>query len=186
MASDVTTTVTELPESRVRVEAQVPPEEIQRRLEQAARQFGREMRVPGFRRGKVPPAVVLRRVGRDALLDEAVRAALPNWYVDAIDNAGIVPIGEPQLDLGDLPDEGQPLSFSIEIGVRPQAELGDLSKLEVGRREPEVGDDEVDAEIERLRERQARLESVDRPAESGDFLTLDFVGTIDGEPFAGG
>src|ERR1700704_6930097 len=98
--SPVKTSVTELPESRVRVEAQVAPEEVERRLQQAARQLGREMRIPGFRKGKVPPPVVIRRLGRDAVLDEALRSSLGNWYVDAIDRSGIVPVGEPELDVG--------------------------------------------------------------------------------------
>src|SRR3984893_790690 len=107
------TNVTELPESRVRVDAEVPAEEVERRLQQAAKQLGREMRVPGFRKGKVPPPVVIRRLGREAVLDEALRSALGSWYVDAIDRSGIVPVGEPDLDVGDLPREGQPLAFSI-------------------------------------------------------------------------
>ena len=83
-------------------------------------ELGRQMRIPGFRKGKVPPPVVIRRLGREAVLDEALRRALGRWYVDAIDGAGISPIGEPDLDVGDLPAEGQPLEFSIEIGVRPK------------------------------------------------------------------
>jgi trigger factor len=124
MMSSVKTSVTELPESRVRVQAEVPAEEVERRIQQAARELGRQMRIPGFRKGKVPPPVVIRRLGREAVLDEALRSALGRWYVDAIDEAGISPIGEPDLDVGDLPEEGQPLEFSIEIGVRPKAKLG--------------------------------------------------------------
>src|SRR5438132_1518373 len=119
----VTTNVTELPESRVRVEAEVPADEVERRIQHAAKQLGRQMRVPGFRKGKVPPPVVIRRLGREAVLDEALRSSLGAWYVDAIDAAGIAPVGEPDLDVGDLPAEGEPLSFSIEIGVRPDAQL---------------------------------------------------------------
>jgi trigger factor len=126
----VKTNVTELPESRVRVEAEVPAEEVERRVEQTARALGRQLKIPGFRKGKVPPPVVVRRIGRDAVLDEAVRGSLGTWYVDAIDAAGIEPVGDPDLDLGDLPGEGQPLTFSIEIGVRPEAKLGDYRDLE--------------------------------------------------------
>src|SRR5919205_3372366 len=152
-SSPVTTTVTELPESRVRVQAEVPPEEVERRVAQAARQLARTLRVPGFRAGKAPPPVVIQRVGRDAVLDEAVRDSLGGWYAAAIDAARIVPIGEPDLDLGDLPSPGEPLRFSIEIGVRPAAKLGEYKALEVGKREPEVSDEEIDAEVERIRER---------------------------------
>ena len=130
------TSVTELPESRVRVEAEVPAEEVERRVQQAARKLGGQMRVPGFRKGKVPPPVVIRQLGRETVLDEALRTSLGGWYVEAIDGAGIAPIGEPDLDVGDLPGQGEPLAFSIEIGVRPQAKLGQYKGLEVGRREP--------------------------------------------------
>jgi trigger factor len=186
MAATVSTTVTELPESRVRVQAEVPAAEVERRLAQAARQLGRNLRVPGFRTGKVPPPVIIQRVGRDAVLDEAVRGSLPSWYSAAIDAAHIVPVGEPDLDLAELPREGESLKFTIEIGVRPPATLGQYEGLEVGRREPEVSEDTIDAEVEALRERTAKLETADRPAQKGDYVVMDFLGTIDGEPFAGG
>jgi trigger factor len=186
MANDVTTTVTELPESRVRVQAEVPAEEVERRVAQAARSLGRNLRVPGFRAGKAPPPVVIQRVGREAVLDEAVRDSIGRWYAAAIDDARIVPVGEPNLDLGELPAHGQPLQFTIEIGVRPVARLGDYKDLEVGRREPEIADADVDEEIDRIRERSAKLETVERPAAKGDFVVMDFAGSIDGEPFAGG
>src|SRR5215210_9318380 len=132
----VTTTVTELPESRVRVEAEVPAAEVDKRVAQAARGLARNLRVPGFRAGKAPPPVVIKRVGREAVLDEAVRDSLAGWYAAAIDAARIAPVGEPDLDLGELPREGEPLRFSIEIGVRPKARLGAYKGLQVGRREP--------------------------------------------------
>ena len=187
MNDAVTTTVTELPESRVRVQAEVAPAEVERRIQQAARELGRQMRVPGFRKGKVPPPVVIRRLGREAVLDEALRSALGTWYADAIDGAGIAPVGEPDLDVpSELPAEGQPLQFSIEIGVRPVARLGEYRGLEVGRREPAVEDAQIDQEIERLRDRLATLETVDRAAETGDHVVIDYVGSTDGEEFQGG
>ncbi|HLM49724.1 MAG TPA: trigger factor [Solirubrobacteraceae bacterium] len=182
----IETTVTELPESRVRVEAQVPAAEVDKRVQRAARALGREMRIPGFRRGKVPPPLVIRRVGRQAILDEAVRDGLSSWYVDAIEAAGVDPVGDPSLDLQGLPPEGEPLRFSIEIGVRPTARLGEYRGLEVGRREPEVSEEAIQGEVDQLRERLAKLESVEEPAGRGDFVVVDFVGSIDGEPFAGG
>ena len=182
----VKTSITELPESRVRVQAEVPAEEVERRVMEAARQLGRQMRVPGFRKGKVPPPIVISRLGREAVLDEALRSALGRWYADAIEGAGIAPVGEPDLDVGDLPQEGQPLSFSIEIGVRPEAKLGDYKGLEVGRREPVVEDSKIDEELDELRERFATLETVDRPAGEGDHVVIDYVGSVDGEQFEGG
>jgi len=182
----VKTNVTELPESRVRVEAEVAADEVERRVQQAARKLGGQMRIPGFRKGKVPPPVVIRRLGFEAVLDEALRSSLGSWYVDAIDEAGISPIGEPDLDVGDLPGQGEPLAFSIEIGVRPQATLGEYRGLEVGRREPTVAESAIDEVIERERERLATLDTVERPAQASDHVVIDYVGMVDGELFPGG
>ncbi len=184
--TDVSTTVTELPQSRVRVEAEVASAEVERRLAQAARKLGSELRIPGFRKGKVPPPVVLRRLGREAVLDEALRSALGSWYVDALESAKVSPIGDPDINVGDLPAQGQPLQFSIEIGVRPTAILGEYQNLEVGRREPTVEESAVDEQIEAMRDRLATLDTVERPAQDGDHLVADYVGTLDGEPFEGG
>jgi trigger factor len=134
----------------------------------------------------VPPQVVLQRVGREAVLDEAVRRALPDWYEEALSDAHLATVGDPRVNMGDLPDKGSPLSFTIEVGIRPEATLGDYKGLEVGRREPEVAKEDVDAELDRLRDSTASLDTVERPAQNGDFVVLDFIGRIDGEPFEGG
>jgi trigger factor len=186
MPGTVTTTTTELGDSRVRVDVEVASEAVEREVQSAARQLGKELKIAGFRKGHVPPQVVLQRVGREAVLDEAVRRALPDWYEEALNTAHLATVGDPRVDLGDLPEKGSPLSFIIEVGVRPPAKLGDYKGVEVGRREPEVSKDEIDAELERLRESLASLETVERPAQLGDFVVLDFVGRIDGEPFEGG
>jgi trigger factor len=184
--SALKTTVTELPESRVRVQVEVAPAEIQSRLERKARQLGREMKIPGFRRGKVPAPLVIQRVGREAVLEEAVRDTLGSWYADAIDATGVATVGDPKLDLDGLPEQGAALRFSIEIGVLPRATLSQYKGLEVGRREPAVEEEAVSHEVDGLRERLARLQTVDRPAGAGDFVVADYVGTIGGEPFKGG
>jgi trigger factor len=179
------TEVTELGDSRVRIAVGVEPEAVDRRVERAARELAGEMRVPGFRKGKVPPQIVIQRVGREAVVEQALRDSLPEWYERAMLDAGITPIGEPKLDVGDLPEEGQGLEFSIEVGVRPTAQLGDWAGLEVGRAEPEVPDDAIQAELDRLREAFGSLTPVDRPAASGDAVVIDYAGTIDGERFEG-
>lgn len=192
-ATNVKTTVEELPESRVRVAAEVTPQEVARRVTEAAGRMGRDLRMPGFRKGKVPAPVVVQRLGREAILDEAVRNALPRWYVEAIDGAGIKTVGEPDVDLdfSALPGEGEPLNFTIEIGVRPTATIGDISKLEVERREPEADEQAIDEQVEQLRERSARLETAEKASENGDFVVIDFKGSIEGDDgerdyFAGG
>jgi trigger factor len=180
------TTVTELPESRVRVQVEVPPEEIEGRVEQRARQLGRQLKLPGFRKGKVPAPLVLQRVGREAVLDEAVRDSLAGWYSAAIAESGIVPVGDPAVDLGDLPSQGETLEFSIEIGVLPKAELGEYRGLEVPRREPAVADEPIQQEIDAMRERLAHLDTVERAAEEGDFVVVDYVGYLPPEDASSG
>jgi trigger factor len=186
MASALKTKTTELGDSRVRVEVEVPSDALESEVKNAATELGREMRVPGFRSGKVPPEVVLQQVGREAVMDEAVRRGLPSWYEQAVADAGIAAVGDPKLDLSDLPERGLPLSFTIEVGVVPPAKLGDYKGLEVGRRDASVNSDEVQTELERLRESLASLETVDRAAGQGDFAVIDFAGSVDGEPFEGG
>ncbi|HEX4484153.1 MAG TPA: trigger factor, partial [Solirubrobacteraceae bacterium] len=178
MSAVLETNLTELADSRVRLEVQVAPSEVQARLERKARQLGRELKLPGFRRGKVPAPLVIQRVGRDAVLDQAVREALSSWYAKAIEQASVVPVGDPEIDLADLPEDGQPLAFSIEIGVLPKAELGEYEGLEVPRREPVAEEQQIDAEIEAMRERLARLETAERPAGEGDFVVIDYLGSL--------
>jgi trigger factor len=179
------TSVTELGDSRVRVEVGIEPETVERGLERAAKGLAREMRVPGFRKGKVPPQLVIQRVGREAVLEQAVRDSLPEWYERALLEAGISPVGDPKLDVPSLPDAGEELAFSIEVAVRPEAQLGEYKGLEVGKAQAEVPDDAVEAELDRLREGFASLDPVDRAAREGDLVLIDYSGTADGEPFDG-
>jgi len=174
----VKTTVTELPDSRVRLEVEVPSSELEGTLERKAHQLGRELKLPGFRRGKVPAPLVIQRIGRETVLEEAVRDTLSSWYSDAIETAGIVPVGDPQVALGDLPPRGEALEFSIEIGVLPKAELGEYEGLEVARREPVVEAEQIQQEVDALRERLARLQTAERPAAQGDFVVVDYVGSL--------
>lgn len=186
MPGTVTTTTTELPDSRVRLDVEVAPEVVEQELKNAAQALGRDLKISGFRKGHVPPQVVLQRVGREAVLDEAVRRALPTWYEEALNKARLATVGDPRVNLGDLPEQGSPLSFTIEVGIRPQAKLGNYKGLEVGKREPEIDKEQVNEEIERRRESLASLETVERAAANGDFVVIDFLGKIDDEPFEGG
>jgi trigger factor len=179
------TSVQELPDSRVRVEVDVDASDVDRRVERTARDLAREMRMPGFRKGKVPPQMVLQRVGREAVMEQTLRDSLPEWYERALLDAGINPVGDPKLDVPSMPGEGEPLSFSIEVAVRPPARLGEYKGLEVGRAEVEVPDEAVDAELARLREGLASLRPVEREARDGDFLLVDYRGAADGEPIEG-
>ncbi len=179
------TTVTELPESRVKIEVAVDAATVAKRVDRAASSLAGEMKLPGFRKGKVPAQMVIQRIGREAVVEQALRDSLPEWYERALIESGVSPIGDPKLDVGDLPSEGEELAFSIEVGVRPKAVLGDYKGLEVGKAKIEVEEETVDAEIERIREGFGSLAPVERAAAVGDAIVIDFEGKIDGEPFEG-
>jgi trigger factor len=181
------TVVTELPDSRVRVEVEVPADLVGRGLQRAARGLAREMRMPGFRKGKAPPSLVIQRLGFGTVLQDAIRESLPEWYEQGLLSSGISPVGDPSIEIVSAPEaEGEPLEFKFEIGVRPPATLGEYKGLEVGKAEAEPTDEIVDREVERIREGFAKLEPVERAAADGDVLLVDFEGLRDGKAFEGG
>ena len=181
------TSVTELPDSRARVDVEVAAEDVDRHMQRAARGLARQMRLPGFRKGKAPPSLVIQRLGRGPVLEQAMRDSLPEWYERALIDSGLNPVGDPQIEMTSVPEsEGEPLGFKIEVAVRPPASLGDYKGLEVGRADTTVPEEVIDAELERMREAFARLEPVERSARDGDVLLVDFEGTVDGQPFEGG
>jgi trigger factor len=180
------TTVKDLPDSRVRVDVDVDAKDVEGSINRTARQLGQDMKLPGFRKGKVPPEMVVQRLGREAVLTQALESSLGDWYERAMVESGVIPVGDPKLDLTDLPEQGQPLRFSIEVAVRPKAELGEYKGLEVGRDEPEVPEEAIETELNRLREGFARLNPVDREANEGDVVLIDYEGRIGGDPFEGG
>lgn len=182
----VQTSVSKIADARVRIAATVEAAELGKRVDGAARGLAGDLNLPGFRKGKVPPQLVIQRIGREAVVEQALRDALPGWYERALLDADVRPIGDPELDVPEVPGPGEPLEFTIEVGVRPEAELGEYRGLEVGRAEPEVPDEEIDSRIDRMRESMASLVTVERAAVAGDTVVIDFTGEIDGKPFDGG
>jgi trigger factor len=180
----ITSEVVPLEENRVRLDVAVPKDEVDKKMDRTVRRLGREIRVPGFRPGKVPATVVYQRFGRDAIVDQMLRDSLTEWYLQAVVDSGIKPIEEPDVDLPDDPPGDQGFSFTATVQLRPKATLGAYKGLDIAKGEPDVEPDALQAEIDRLREMVARLEAVERPAEKGDFVTLDFDGTVDGEALA--
>lgn len=181
------TAVTELPDSRVRVEVEVPADLVGRGLQRAARSLAREMKMPGFRKGKAPPSLVIQRLGLGTVLQEAIRESLPEWYEQGLLSSGISPVGDPSIEIVTAPEaEDEPLEFKFEIGVRPPATLGEYKGLEVGKAEAEPTDEIVDREVERIRTGFTKLEPVERAAADGDVLLVDFEGLLDGKAFEGG
>jgi trigger factor len=180
----VRTKVEELPESRVRLEVEVPEEDVQHAIEHAASDLAESLRIPGFRKGKAPLTVVAARVGREALWEEAVRSHLDGWFWNAAASSGVRPVANPEVDVGDgPPEEGQTFRFTATVAVVPKPELADWTKLEVGVPEAEVPAELVDAELEVLRASVAELAPVDhRPTEPGDVVVLDMDGEAIGSP----
>jgi trigger factor len=174
----VRTKVEELPESRVRLEVEVPEADVQHAMEHAASDLAASLRIPGFRKGKAPVQVVAARVGREALWEEAVRSHLDGWFWNAAATSGVRPVANPEVDVGDgPPPEGEGFRFTATVAVVPTPELADWTGLEVGVPDAEVPEEVLDAELERVRQTVAGLSPVDgRPAEAGDVLVVDMEG----------
>lgn len=178
-------TVETLSETRVRLNVEVPFEELEPQLRQAYKKIGASVRIPGFRPGKAPARIIDQRVGRGAVLAEAIDAALPEQYVAAINEHDIKALGRPTIEPGDIED-GKPLTFTAEVDVVPSFELPDLSTLTITVDELNVEDSEVEEQLESLRLRFATLKGVERAAADGDFASIDLKATIDGEEIEGG
>jgi trigger factor len=174
----VRTKVEELPQSRVRLEVEVPEEDVKHAIEHAASDLAESLRIPGFRKGKAPVQVVAARVGREALWDEAVRSHLDGWFWNAAATSGVRPVASPEVDVGETPpEEGETFRFTATVAVVPKPELAEWTELEVGAPEAEVPAELVDAELERLRETAAELAPADhRPAQEGDVVVIDMEG----------
>jgi trigger factor len=166
---------------KVRLDVAVPEDEVREKAQRAVRALGRNIRMPGFRPGKAPSGMILNAVGRDAVLERMIRDSLGEWYEKALDATGVSPIDDPELDLPEVTDEG-PINFSATVRRRPTASLGEYKGLEVVRPDADVTEAMVEIELGRLREQLGRLEPVERAAASGDFVTMDFDGLLDGEP----
>ena len=170
------------------LEIEVPPAEVDRHFATAYRHVAERTRVPGFRPGKAPRHVIDRFVGRGSVLAEAIDHLVDDAYGRALDETKIIPIDQPHVDIDSTKVvEGQPVTFTATVPVRPEVELGAYTDYPFGLEVPEVSDDQVEQVIGELREQQATLRPVDeRGAAKGDVASVKFAGTIDGEPFEGG
>ncbi|QTX04564.1 trigger factor [Agromyces archimandritae] len=176
-----TTSVEKLSPTRAKLTITVTPEELKPSITHAYSHIAEQVNVPGFRKGKVPPPVIDQRVGRGAVLEHAVNEGLDRFYRDAVSETELRPLGRPEADITQWPAEQDfsgELVVTIEVDVRPDIELPDYAGLELTVDSVEVGDDEVTEELDRLRSRFGTLITVDRPAKTGDFVTLDLVAKI--------
>jgi trigger factor len=176
----VKTDVEELSPTRVKLTIEVPFEELKPSLDKAYREVSRQVRIPGFRPGHVPPRIIDQRLGRGAVLEQAINDAVPQLYGKALEDSEVRALGQPDLEITKL-DDGQQLAFTAEVDVRPRFELPDLSAITVTVENAEVGPDEVEEYLSDLRERFASLRGVDRPAAEGDYVSIDLSASVDGE-----
>ncbi|MBO3739865.1 trigger factor [Actinoplanes flavus] len=178
-------TVETLSPTRVKLAIEVPFEELKPSLQKAYREIGAQVQVPGFRKGKVPPAVIDQRVGRGAVLNEAVQEAIPQQILAAVQEHEVKTLGRPEVEITEFADNA-PLKFTAEVDVRPEITVPDLSAITVTVPAVEIGDNEIDEQVNGLRERFATLKTVERAAAEGDYVQLDLNATVDGEDVPGG
>jgi trigger factor len=181
----VKSTVETLSPTRVRLAIEVPFAELEPSLKKAYRDIGSQVAIPGFRKGKVPQAVIDQRVGRGTILTEAVQGAIPEQLMAAVREHEVRTLGRPEVEITDFAD-GQPLKFTAEVDVRPEITLPDLGAITVTVDPVEVADEDVDTQVDGLRQRFATLKTVERPARRGDYVQIDLAATVDGDEVPGG
>ncbi|WP_233521480.1 trigger factor, partial [Streptomyces triticagri] len=166
--------------TRVRLTVEVPFEELKDSLDAAYKKINQQVTVKGFRKGKIPARVIDQRFGRGAVLEEAVNEALPKFYTEAVNEAELNVLGQPEVDITELKD-GETLNFTAEVDVRPSLEIPDYSGIEVEVDAVEVTDEDVEKSVNELRDRFASTSPVERPAVEGDVVTIDLEAKVDGE-----
>ncbi len=168
--------------TRVKMTIEVPYEELKPSVDAAYKSIGQQIQVPGFRRGKVPARIIDQRVGRGAVLQEAVNEALPKFYGQAVDENKVRPLGQPDVDVTEVPAEaGQELKFTVEVDVRPEIVLPDYGSIRVEVDEVAPTDADVDERLTTLRQRFGTLKTVERPVQDGDFVSIDLSAAIGDE-----
>ncbi len=173
-------TVEQLSPTRVRINVEVPFKELKPDFDRAYKELAKQVRLPGFRPGKAPAKLLEARVGREAMLDQVINEALPSRYGQAVTDSDVKPLGQPEIEVTKK-EYGQDVVFTAEVDVRPDFDLPDLSALTITVDPIQVSDEDIDAELQTLRARFGTLTGVERPAASGDFVSIDLSATIGGE-----
>jgi len=180
------TQLEELDSNRVRLTVEVPADDVDHAFDHALDDLSRSVRLPGFRKGKAPKGLVMQRIGRDAVIEEALEHHLSAWYRRAVAVSGIDPVDRPTIDWSDQPVEGETFHFKAEVEVKPRPTVSSYKGLTGVRAPVEVPREAIDGELQRLQLTVAELNPVERGAEQGDFVVIDFTGSMDGTPFEGG
>ena len=174
------TDVEELSPTRVKLTIEVPFEELKSSVDRAYREVARQVRIPGFRPGRVPPRIIDQRIGRGAVLEQAVQEAVPELYGKALEENDVFALGQPSVEITKL-DDGKELAFTAEVDVRPKFDIPDIDGMPVTVDNADVDPDQVEEYIGSLRERFASLKGADRPVETGDFVSIDLSAEVDGK-----
>src|SRR4051794_3723700 len=169
--------------TRVKLTVEVPFDELKPSLDAAYKSISNQVTIPGFRKGHVPPRIIDQRIGRGAVIEEAVNNALPGFYAQAVEETEVRPLGQPEVDVTEVPDpsKGGELKFTAEVDVRPELALPELEGLPVTVDDLDVTEADVDERLEPLQERFGPLVGVEQPAENGDFVSIDITARIDDE-----
>jgi trigger factor len=170
--------------TRVKLTVEVPFDELKPSVDAAYRKLSRQVRVAGFRPGKVPPRILDQRLGRGVVLDEAIQEALPKFYLEAVQAEQVDVLSRPEVDIAEFAD-GKQLVFTAEVDVRPKIVLPDMASLTITVDSSEVTEEQIQTELDAMRDRSAVLEPVDRAVRTGDFISMDLSAAIDGEPVDG-
>ena len=178
-------TVEPLSPTRVKLAVEMTFDELKPAFDAAYKKIGAEVRIPGFRPGKVPARILEQRIGRPAILDEVVNNVVPAAYGEALQENDVRPLGQPDIEVTRL-DDGDTIAFTAEVDIRPTIELPELDALAVTVDPVEVSEDDMDNQISALRDRFAMLTKVDRSAATGDYVSIDLSASVDGMPVEGG
>lgn len=171
---------------KVVLEMEIPQPEVSKALDKAYHKLANQVNIPGFRKGKVPRSILEKRIGKEALLDEAFEIVAPRFYAQALQEQGIEPVGRPQIDVLTL-QEDQPLVFKATVIAKPEVVLGEYKGLKVEQPAAEVSEEQISNHLESLRSRHARMVVAEgAELQNGDFAIIDFEGFVDGAPFNGG
>jgi trigger factor len=176
----VKTTVEPLEGNKIKLSVEVDEQEFERALDDAFRKIAREVRIPGFRPGKVPARVLESRIGRGPVLDEVVNEAVPAKYLEAVNSDELRTLGRPDIEVTKIED-GAEIAFTAEVDVRPEITVPAFGELSVSVDDVEVAEEDVNEQLDSLRARFGTLAGVERPAQEGDFLSIDLSATVDGE-----
>lgn len=172
-------TVEQLSPSRVKITIEVPFSELKPSLDKAYQEVAKQVSIPGFRKGKVPPMVIDQRVGRGTILQEAINEALPQFYGQAVEEHGLVPLAQPEVEVTNLVDN-EKVEFTAEVDVRPEFDLPDFSAISTEVEAIEVSDEDIAEQLQALRERFATTTPVERAAADGDVVTISLIARKDG------